>query len=83
MKEETDKERLKRLTKEAEEQNAFKQEKQRTHCIIEIKPCEALSDDDPMALWEKVTSAVNQNGLEWGRNLQARACCVWYQESCH
>lgn len=66
MKEEKDEERLKRLTKEAEERNAIKQNKQRTHCIIEIKPCEVLSDDDLLSLWKKVTSSVNQDGLEWG-----------------
>jgi len=66
--EETDEERLKRLTNEAEERNATKQEKQRTHCIIEIKPYEVLSDDDLMALWKKVITTVNQDGLEWGES---------------
>mmetsp|Transcript_12572 Transcript_12572/g.20936 ORF Transcript_12572/g.20936 Transcript_12572/m.20936 type:complete len:121 (-) Transcript_12572:76-438(-) len=66
--EETDEERLKRLTKEAEDRNAIKQEKQRTHCIIEIKTCEVLSDGDLMALWKKVITAVKQDGLEWGES---------------
>lgn len=65
-KEESDEERLERLTKEAEERNAKKQAAARTICTIDIKPSEVISDEDLMALWKKVTATVTQDGLVWG-----------------
>jgi elongation factor 1-beta len=55
---------LARLKKEAEERTSKKEAKQRTLVGIEIKPWDV--EQDLMALWKKITSTVEQEGLKWG-----------------
>jgi translation elongation factor EF-1beta len=59
-------EMLARLKKEAEERAAAKELKQRTLVAIEIKPWDV--EQDLMALWKKIVTTVNQDGLKWGEN---------------
>jgi elongation factor 1-beta len=57
---------LTRLRKEAEERAAAKELKQRTLVALEIKPWDV--EQDLMALWKKIVSTINQDGLKWGEN---------------
>jgi elongation factor 1-beta len=57
---------LARLRKEAEERAAAKELKQRTLVALEIKPWDI--EQDLMALWKKIVSTINQDGLKWGQN---------------
>jgi elongation factor 1-beta len=57
---------LARLRKEAEERAAAKELKQRTLVALEIKPWDV--EQDLMALWKKIVSTINQDGLKWGEN---------------
>jgi elongation factor 1-beta len=57
---------LARLRKEAEERAAAKELKQRTLVALEIKPWDV--EQDLMALWRKIVSTINQDGLKWGEN---------------
>ena len=58
---------LARLKKEAEVRTAKKEAKQRTLVAIEIKPWDV--EQDLMVLWKKITTTINQEGLQW-----AQAC---------
>jgi elongation factor 1-beta len=58
---------LARLKKEAEVRTAKKEAKQRTLVAIEIKPWDV--EQDLMVLWKKITTSINQEGLQW-----AQAC---------
>jgi elongation factor 1-beta len=57
---------LARLKKEAEIRTSQKEAKQRTLVGIEIKPWDV--EQDLMALWKKVTTTINQDGLKWGES---------------
>jgi elongation factor 1-beta len=58
---------LARLKTEAEVRTAKKEAKQRTLVAIEIKPWDV--EQDLMVLWKKITTSINQEGLQW-----AQAC---------
>jgi elongation factor 1-beta len=55
-----------RLKKDAENRLAKKEASQRTLCAIEIKPWDV--EQDLMALWKKITTVVQQEGLKWGES---------------
>jgi elongation factor 1-beta len=63
---ETRRDMLARLKKEAEERTAQKEAKQRTLVAIEIKPWDV--EQDLMALWKKITTTIQQDGLKWGES---------------
>jgi elongation factor 1-beta len=57
---------LARLRKEAEDRASAKELKQRTLVALEIKPWDV--EQDLMALWKKIVTNINQDGLKWGEN---------------
>jgi elongation factor 1-beta len=58
---------LARIKKEVKVRTAKKEAKQRTLVAIEIKPWDV--EQDLMVLWKKITTSINQEGLQW-----AQAC---------
>merc|ERR1712021_56078 len=65
---ESRKDMLARLKKEAEDRTKLKEAKQRTLVCIEVKPWD--TEQDLVALFKKITTTVTQEGLKWAEQCQ-------------